>query len=102
MLDILILLVLLYIAVVITIAGLKVKELLDESIDDQRRIYKDIQAIHDKVNKGGYVQDPFYVENRSRSTGNSSRHVIKTNPPDYIRNKHYEEIKKGATYGYHS
>lgn len=44
----------------------------------------------------GYTSDPF---EKPKETMQSSAHIIVPNTPDQIRNKNFQKIKEGQTYG---
>lgn len=44
----------------------------------------------------GYTSDPF---EKPKETMQSSAHIVVPNTPDQIRNKNFQKIKEGQTYG---
>ena len=44
----------------------------------------------------GYTSDPF---EKPQETMQSSAHIVVPNTPDQIRNKNFQKIKEGQTYG---
>jgi len=61
-------------------------------------IYHNIESrILDLENQDqGYTSDPF---GKPKETMQSSAHIIVPNTPDQIRNKNFQKIKEGQTYG---
>ena len=61
-------------------------------------IYSDIDSRLKSLEnqEPGYASDPF---ERPKETMQSSSHIIIPNTPDQIRNKNFQKIKEGQTYG---
>lgn len=61
-------------------------------------IYRDIDSKIKDLEKQeqGYTSDPF---EKPKETMQSSAHIIVPNTPDQIRNKNFQKIKEGQTYG---
>ena len=61
-------------------------------------IYSDLDSrIKDLESQDhGYTSDPF---EKPKETMQSSAHIVVPNTPDQIRNKNFQKIKEGQTYG---
>lgn len=56
--------------------------------------FKDLES---RANPPAHVSDPFKGQKQVYS---STKHIVVPKTPDEIRNQNFEEIKKGAEYGY--
>lgn len=59
-----------------------------------QRQFKDLES---RANPPAHVSDPFKGQGQVYS---STKHIVVPKTPDEIRNQNFEEIKKGAEYGY--
>lgn len=59
-----------------------------------QRQFKDLES---RANPPSKVSDPFKGQKQVYS---STKHIVVPKTPDEIRNQNFEEIKKGAEYGY--
>lgn len=81
--------------------GLKNVELNEGLTDDLVKLSTAVQnqfhELEKAANPPAHVSDPF---KRPKEQYQSTKHIIVPKTPTEIRNENYEEIKKGAEYGY--
>ena len=87
-----------------------VKKLESECVELQKKqqeiletlstgIKNQFKELDKKNNPPAFVSDPFKGQ---KETYKTTKHIIVPKTPDEIRNENFEEIRKGAEYGYNN